>query len=43
VIFEVNRSEVATLQEFNQRVDDDAPVTALGVLRENRRMLVIMS
>jgi len=43
VIYEVNRSEVATLQEFNQRVDDDAPVTALGVLRENRRMLVIMS
>jgi Do/DeqQ family serine protease len=43
VIFEVNHSEVATLQEFNQRVDDDAPVTALGVLRENRRMLVIMS
>ena len=43
VIFEVNRSDVATLQEFNQRVDDDAPVTALGVLRENRRMLVIMS
>lgn len=43
LIYEVNRSEVATLQEFNQRVDDAAPVTALGVLRENRRMLVIMS
>jgi len=43
VIYEVNRSEVGTLQEFNQRVDDAAPVTALGVLRENRRMLVIMS
>lgn len=43
VIYEVNRSEVATLQEFNQRVDANAPVTALSVLRENRRMLVIMS
>lgn len=43
VIYEVNRSEVGTLQEFNQRVDDDAPVTALSVLRENRRMLVILS
>lgn len=43
VIYEVNRSEVATLQEFNQRVDADAPVTALSVLRDNRRMLVIMS
>lgn len=43
VIFEVNRNDVATLEEFNALVADPAQVRALSVVRENRRMLVIVS
>lgn len=43
VIYEVNRSDVASLQDFNEAVSDPSQVTALGVVRDNRRMLVIVS
>lgn len=43
VIYEVNRSDVASLQDFNEAVADQSQVTALGVVRDNRRMLVIVS
>lgn len=43
VIYEVNRSDVASLREFNELVADPTQIRALGVLRENRRMLVIVS
>lgn len=43
VIYEVNRNDVASLQDFNELIGGTSPVTALGVVRENRRMLVILS
>lgn len=43
VIYEVNRNDVASLQDFNEQVADQSQVTALGVVRDNRRMLVIVS
>ncbi|MDP1931740.1 MAG: Do family serine endopeptidase [Gammaproteobacteria bacterium] len=43
IIYEVNRNSVGNLREFNQTVSEPAPVTALGVIRENRRMLIILS
>ena len=43
VIYEVNRQEVRTLQEFNALVEEPASVVALGIIREDREMLVIMS
>lgn len=43
VIYEVNRNDVASLQDFNELIAGKAPVTALSVVRQNRRMLVIMS
>lgn len=43
VIYEVNRNDVASLQDFNELIDGRSPVTALGVVRENRRMLLILS
>ena len=43
VIYEVNRNDVASLREFNELVADPAQVRALSVVRENRRMLVIVS
>lgn len=43
VIYEVNRSSVANLRDFNEIVSEPAAVTALSVIRENRRMLVILS
>lgn len=43
VIYQVNRNEVASLQDFNELLAQGAQVTALGVVRENRRMLVILS
>lgn len=43
VIYEVNRNGVDNLREFNENVAEPAPVVALSVVRENRRMLVIIS
>lgn len=43
VIYEVNRNSVGNLREFNEVVSEPATVTALSVIRENRRMLVILS
>ncbi len=43
IIYEVNRNNVGDLREFNAIVAEPAAVTALGVIRENRRMLVILS
>lgn len=43
VIYAVNRADVANLQDFNELVAGKSQVTALGVVRENRRMLVILS
>lgn len=43
VIYEVNRNSVTNLREFNEIVSEPAAVTALSVIRENRRMLVILS
>ena len=43
VIYEVNRDGVDNLREFNESVSEPAPVVALSVVRENRRMLVIIS
>ncbi len=43
IIYEVNRNDVATLQDFNALVNEESQVTALGVVRDNRRMLVIVS
>jgi len=43
VIYEVNRNEVASLSDFNALVAESDAVRALSVVRENRRMLVIVS
>lgn len=43
VIYEVNRNDVASLQDFNELIAGQSPVTALSVVRQNRRMLVIVS
>lgn len=43
IIQEINRNAVTTLGEFNAMVSEDAQVTVLGVLRENRQLLVILS
>src|SRR5690606_12076939 len=43
VIVEVNRQEVGSLQEFNALVEEPSSVVALGIIREDRKMLVIMS
>ncbi|MEX0617644.1 MAG: Do family serine endopeptidase [Pseudohongiellaceae bacterium] len=42
VIIEVNRSPVSNLAEFNSAISDTDRVTALTVLREGRRLLVLM-
>lgn len=43
VIYEVNRNGVDNLREFNESVAEPTQVVALSVVRENRRMLVIIS
>jgi Do/DeqQ family serine protease len=43
IIQTVNRSPVTTLGEFDAMVSEDAPLTVLGVLREGRQLLVILS
>jgi serine protease DegQ len=43
VIYEVNRNDVGSLQDFNELIAGQSAVTALGVVRQNRRMLVILS
>lgn len=43
VIYEVNRETVESLRDFNELVAEPASVIALGVIREDRKMLVIMS
>lgn len=43
LIYEVNRNDVASLQDFNELIAGESAVTALGVVRQNRRMLVIVS
>lgn len=43
IIYEVNKEGVKNLREFNEKVAEDNNVTALSILRENRRMLVILS
>ena len=43
VIYEVNRNDVESLQDFNELIAGQSPVTALSVVRQNRRMLVIVS
>lgn len=43
VIYEVNRQPVESLREFNELVAEPASVIALGVIREDRKVLVIMS
>lgn len=43
IIYEVNKEGIKNLREFNGKVAHDSNVTALSVLRENRRMLVILS
>ncbi len=43
IIYEVNRNDVASLQDFNELIAGQSPVTALSVVRQNRRMLVIVS
>ena len=43
IIQTVDRSPVTTLGEFNAMVSEDAPLTVLGVLREGRQLLVILS
>ncbi len=43
VIYEVNRNEIANLRDFNALVAESDQVRALSVVRENRRMLVIVS
>ncbi len=43
VIYEVNRNDVESLQDFNELIAGPSPVTALSVVRQNRRMLVIVS
>jgi serine protease DegQ len=43
IIYEVNKEGIKNLREFNGKVAHDDNVTALSVLRENRRMLVILS
>ncbi len=43
VITEVNRRQVSDLREFNQEINDSDNLTALGVLREGRPLLIIIS
>lgn len=43
VIEAVNRQPVATLRDFNQLINEEARVVALGVVREGQKLLVIMS
>jgi Do/DeqQ family serine protease len=43
IIQQINRSTVTTLGEFNAMVSEDSQVTVLGVLREGRQLLVILS
>jgi len=43
IIQEINRNAVTTLGEFNAMISEDSQVTVLGVLRENRQLLVILS
>jgi len=43
IIYEVNKDGIKNLREFNEKVTEDSNVTALSILRENRRMLVILS
>jgi serine protease DegQ len=43
VIYEVNRNQIESLQDFNQIIRESSAVTALSVVRENRRLLVILS
>lgn len=43
IIYEVNRNDVDSLQDFNELIVDQSQVAALGVLRDQRRMLVIVS
>ena len=43
VIYEVNRNDVESLQDFNELIAGQSPVTALSVVRQNRKMLVIVS
>jgi serine protease DegQ len=42
MIYEVNRTQVQNLQDFNQQVERAGNPVALGVRRENRELLVIM-
>ncbi len=43
VIYEVNRNDVTDLKDFNELIADQSSIAALGVVRDNRRMLVIVS
>jgi Do/DeqQ family serine protease len=43
IIQQINRSTVTKLGEFNAMVSEDSQVTVLGVLREGRQLLVILS
>lgn len=43
IVVQVNKEPVKNLREFNAKVSQNQSVTALGVIRENRRLLVIVS
>ncbi len=43
VIEEVNRQPVDTLRDFNQVLNEEARVVALGVVRDGQKLLVIVS
>ncbi len=42
IIREVNRQPVSNLREFNEIARQDAQVTALGVVREGQRLLIVL-